>query len=126
MTTLRVLGLATVFALLTWFVGWWAVLVVALVTGAGWPRDDAARLVALAAGIGWIALLTLDAYAGGLGSLATVVGGVFGAPAFAMLGFTLLFVAVGGWSAAAIGAELARRVLASRGVEIAGASARNG
>ena len=126
MTALRVLSLATVCALLTWFVGWWAVPVMSLVAGALWRRSDAARLVALSAAIGWVVLLAVDAYGGALGSVATVVGGVFGAPALVMLGFTLLFVSVGAWSAAALGAELAQRVLQSRRVEIARAPSQNG
>lgn len=103
MTVLRVVVLALVFAVLTWFAGWWAVLVVALGIGACWRREDAPRLVAMSAALAWFALLCVDAYGGGLGAVGQVVGGVFGAPAIAMLALTLLFVAAGSWSAAAVG-----------------------
>ena len=118
MTALRVIVLALVCAVLTWFAGWWAVLVVALGIGACWGHPHAARLVAVAATIAWFALLCVDAYGGGLGAVGQVVGGVFGAPAIVMLALTLLFVAAGSWSAAAIGTEVSRRLLGVRPVEI--------
>jgi hypothetical protein len=56
----------------------------------------------LAAALGWAALLAVDARSARLGVLATVLGGIFPVPGWALLIVTLLFAALAAWSAAVI------------------------
>jgi hypothetical protein len=106
MIALLLAGVAAIVALLTWILGWWAVLVVGAVAGATWRRPS---LIALASVLGWAALLAIDARSGRLGALATVLGGIFPAPGWALMLVTLLFAALAGWSVATISEALARR-----------------
>lgn len=95
---------AAAMAALTWLVGWWTVVPVALV--AGYLRRDqrgSAGRVALAAAEAWGALLLLDVITGPLGTLSRVLGGVMGVPALALVAITLSFPALMAWSAATLG-----------------------
>jgi hypothetical protein len=108
--------IAVAMAAVTWTVGWWGVAVVALIVGVVY-RDQQGRAwrVALGASEGWIALLVIDVIAGPFGRVATTLGGAMSLPVPALLLVTLLFPAVMGWSAAALGAELGQlRPRASR------------
>ena len=94
---------------LTWSLGWWGVVVAALVAGAVlWQRRGAPWLVALAAVVAWGALIVVDALGGRFAALATSIAGVLRAPAVALLVVTLLFGALLAWSAAVVGSEIAR------------------
>jgi hypothetical protein len=93
---------------LTWVVGWWGVVVAALVVGAMWNRRPAiAWIVALAAIAGWGVLLLVNAVSGRFGALAEAVSGVMRIPAGVLVIATLLFAGLLGWSAAVVGGELA-------------------
>ena len=85
---------AAIITALTWIVGWWAVPLVAAVTGVLlWTRRGVTGQVALAG----------------------AVGSTMGVPAGALLIVTLLFAALLAWSAATIGAEIRR--VSRRGAE---------
>jgi hypothetical protein len=96
---LRVLLLAGAVGAATWALGWWGVLLVAVVWGlAGEPP----RTVALAAFVAWGALLALQAARGPLQPLAERLSGLVGAPAWVALAATPLFAALLAWSAASV------------------------
>jgi hypothetical protein len=108
---LALLGTALAVAALTWLLGWWGVVIAALVAGFVLQRrHGAAWLVALATVVAWAALLVIDAVGGRFSTLASAIAGVMRVPAAALLLVTLLFGALLGWSAAAVGAEIGRRV----------------
>lgn len=75
--------LVTSFAVgtLTWWLGWWGVVVAALVAGALLGRRAAAWLVALAAVVAWCALFLIDAMGGRFATLASSIAGVMQVPA---------------------------------------------
>ena len=101
---------------LTWLLGWWGVVVAALIAGVVLHRrDGAAWLVALAAALAWAALVAVDAIGGRFSALAASIGGVLHVPAGALLVVTLLFAALLAWSAAVVGSELGRRIGANSG-----------
>lgn len=99
---------------LTWWLGWWGVVVAALVAGALLGRRAAAWLVALAAVVAWCALFLIDAMGGRFATLASSIAGVMQVPAPALLLVALLFAALLAWSAAVVGSEIARLVRAPR------------
>jgi hypothetical protein len=108
---IALLASALAIAVLTWLLGWWGVVIAALVAGALLHRrSGAAWLVALAAVLAWGALVAVDALGGRFSALATSVGGVLRVPAGALLVVTLLFGALLAWSAAVVGSELGRLV----------------
>jgi hypothetical protein len=108
-TAIVLLAAAVAIGGLTWVVGWWGVIVAALVVGAMWPaRKRIAWLAALAAVVAWSALLLADAAGGRLGVLAASVGGVMQLPAAALVVITLLFAALMAWSATVVGSEVGR------------------
>lgn len=101
--------LAAAFAAGTWFFGWWAVPVLALAWGwrvgpTRWPAVRAAG----AAAVAWCGLLLYDHLLGPAWRLAHVLGGVMHLPPIVLLGVTVGFVIVLAWSAATVGAEVAR------------------
>lgn len=106
-----VLTLGTLIALGTWFIGWLAVPLVALVAGA-WRREI--WPVTLAAVLAWSALLVADAAGGRFGALATSVGGVIGVPAIGPVILTLVFAALLAASAATVGGFIGTAVMSSR------------
>jgi hypothetical protein len=102
-------------AALTWLLGWWGVLLAAVIVGfvfhdyggGGWR-------VGLSAAIAWGALLAADATAGSFGAVSTVLGGVMRVPGFALVLVTLAFPALLAWSAATVVAASRRLVGARR------------
>ena len=107
---LALLGTALAVATLTWLLGWWGVVIAALVAGVVLrQRRGVAWLVALAAVVAWVALLAVDAVGGRFSTLAGSVAGVMRVPVPALLLVTLLFGALLAWSAAVVGSEIGRR-----------------
>ncbi|HYD54794.1 MAG TPA: hypothetical protein VEA99_19325 [Gemmatimonadaceae bacterium] len=104
---LALAALAT--AALTWFVGWWGVVVVALVAGALPARLGlGAGAMALAGALGWASLLAVQATHPDFPLVLDRVGSVFRVPGVAVLLVSLLFVALLGWSAAVVGGAVGR------------------
>jgi hypothetical protein len=102
-------------AALTWLLGWWGVVVAALVAGALLQhRRAGAWLIALAAVVAWGSLLLVDSVGGRFAALATSIAGVMRVPAPALLTVALLFAALLAWSAAVVGSEIGRLVRAKR------------
>lgn len=100
-------------ASLTWSVGWWGVVVAAIVAGAVLSsRRDVAWLVALAAVTAWGALILVNSIGGRFAPLASSIGGVMRVPPALLVIVTLLFGALLAWGAAVVGSEIGR--LASR------------
>lgn len=103
MTIVRVLLLAAVLAGGTWVLGWWAVPVggalYALLRrdGAGVPGE-----AALAAAIGWGALLVAQATHPSFGRLSQALAGIFPLPTWGLMLLSLLFAAALAGSAAAL------------------------
>lgn len=96
-------------ALLTWAVGWWGVVVAALVAGAVLSRRrGVAWLVALGAITGWGALILVNSVGGRFATLASSIAGVMRLPSALLVIVTLLFGALLAWSAAVIGSEIGR------------------
>ena len=96
-------------AALTWLLGWWGVVVAALIAGVMlWQRRGAPWLVALAAVVAWGALIVVDTFGGRFSVLARSLAGVMRAPSVALLVVTLLFGALLAWSAAVVGSEIGR------------------
>ncbi|MEO7712775.1 MAG: hypothetical protein ABIV10_07650 [Gemmatimonadaceae bacterium] len=109
-----VLFVAAAMITLTWVLGWWGILVVALVIGVVFHEHGGGGWrVAAAASVAWGALLAADGVVGPLGHVATMLGGVTGVPAAGILVLTLVFPAALAWSAATIAAE-SRRIVGSR------------
>lgn len=114
---LPLLVVALAVALLTWLLGWWGVIVAALVAGGVLHlRRGAAWLVALAAIVGWGALILLDAVGGRFVALSSSVAGVLRIPPGVLVTVTLLFGALLAWSAAVLGTELGRLARGDRAV----------
>ena len=102
-------------AALTWWFGWWGLVITALIAGVVFSRrGGAAWLVALAAVVAWGALVAVNTLGGRFVSLATAIGGVLRVPAAALLVVTLLFGALLAWSAAVVGGEIGRFVQSTR------------
>jgi hypothetical protein len=100
---------AAILVAATWVVGWWGVPLVAAVVGALLcTRRGISGLVALAAVVAWSVLILVDGASGRFGALAGVVSRTLQLPAVALLAVTLLFAALLGWSAAALGVEIGR------------------
>lgn len=96
-------------ALLTWALGWWGVVVAALVAGAVlWRRRGVAWIVAVGAVAAWGALIVVNSVGGRFATLASSVAGVMQLPAAVLLIVTLLFGALLAWSAAVVGSEIGR------------------
>jgi len=103
-----VIVLGGAFALGTFFVGWWAVPVIALAWGwlVGPSRRPATR-AALGAGIAWVGFLAHDAMRGPAGRLARTLGSLMHLPAVVLVVVTVLLGVILAWSAAVVGAESA-------------------
>lgn len=96
-------------ALLTWSLGWWGVVVAALVAGAMLShRRGVHWLVALAAITAWGALILVNSVGGRFATLASSIAGVMRIPAALLVIVTLLFGALLAWSAAVLGSEIGR------------------
>jgi hypothetical protein len=106
---------ALAIAALTWAVGWWGVVIVALLSGAMlWRRRGVAWLVALAAIVAWGALILTNAVGGRFATLASSIGGVMRVPPALLLVVTMLFGALLAWSAAVLGSEIGRVAQSTR------------
>jgi hypothetical protein len=102
---------AAAMAVLTWVMGWWGIVLGAVVVGVAFREQGGGGWrVALAAALSWAALLVIDAVGGPFARLAHTLGGVMGVPAFALIAVTLLFAAGLAWSAATVAAVLAQMV----------------
>lgn len=104
MIALIVVGLAAAFALATLIAGWWTLIVVALAAGGLLhAHRRIAEACALAALLGWAALLAWTASRGPLLPFAGRLALAMGVPAFVPPALTLLFPMLLGWSGGAVG-----------------------
>ena len=109
-----VLVVAAAMTVLTWVLGWWGIVLVALIIGAVFHEHGGGGWrVGAAASVAWGALLVADVAAGPLGRVATLLGGVMGLPGVVLLLLTIAFPAALAWSASTIAAE-ARRIVGPR------------
>lgn len=108
---IQLIIVSVLIATLTWFAGWWMVPVIGAAYGA-WAVHRRLTLVtaALAAVLGWGALLAYDASAGPLGRLLQVLGALFRLPGAALVVLTLAYAALLAVSAAALARGLRRLV----------------
>ena len=106
---IALLGTALAVALLTWSLGWWGVVVAALLAGVVLSRRrGVAWLVALAAVTAWGALILVSSVGGRFATLASSIAGVMRLPPALLVIVTLLFGALLAWSAAVLGSEIGR------------------
>jgi hypothetical protein len=102
---------AVAMTVLTWMIGWWGIVLAAVVVGLAFHEQGGGGWrVALAAALSWAALLVVDAIGGPFGRLAQTLGGVMRVPAVALVALTVLFAAGLAWSAATVAAVLAQMV----------------
>lgn len=102
--------LTFVFALGTAVLGWWCLPLIALAWGALAPRPWVSwKLVGVAAGCSWMALLIWTATQGPIGQVARKVGAIMGFPGPLLFLFTVLFAVMLAASAAVLGELLRRR-----------------
>jgi hypothetical protein len=102
-TVMRLVLLTAAFALVTRALGWWAV----PATAAAWCWLDRGSLrgpwnAALAAMLGWGAILLWTAATGPLGELARRTAAIFGAPPIILVAATLLYGGLLAWSAGTV------------------------
>ena len=84
-------------------VGWWGVVLVAIVmSGAPTRLKLPAAMMALAAALGWGALIARHAMRGDLAGWLGRSGALFGVPGPALVALALLFAALLAWSAAVL------------------------
>ena len=109
-----VLVVAAAMIVLTWVLGWWGIVLVALIIGTVFHEHGGGGWrVGIAASVAWGTLLVVDVVAGSLGRVATLLGGVMGVPGVVLLLLTVVFPAALAWSAATIAAET-RRIIGPR------------
>lgn len=107
-----VLFVAAAMTALTWLLGWWGVLLAALIVGYVFRQQGGGGWrIALAAALAWGALLVFDAGAGPFGRLASTLGGVMRLPPAVLVLLTLAFPAALAWSAATVVAQGYRLVV---------------
>lgn len=105
-----VLVVALAMAALTWLIGWWGVLLAALIVGYVFRREGGGGWrIALAAAVAWGALLLGDAAAGPLDRVVQTLGAVLRVPGVIVVLLTLAFPALLAWSAATLVAAVAVR-----------------
>lgn len=112
----RLLAATLATSALTWWLGWWAVVPIAIVAGALPPRFRLGPgAMALAGMLGWGALLVVQVTHPAFGALLERVASVFQLPGAALVIVTLLYAMLLAWSAAVIGGAIsgARRVPAT-------------
>jgi hypothetical protein len=106
--------MAMMMTALTWLVGWWGVLLVALLAGVVHFREGGGGWrIALAGALSWGALLAVNAATGSLGVVTATLGGIMRVPGAVLVLLTLAFPALLAWSAATVAAET-RRLLDRR------------
>ena len=110
---LFVLFIAAAVAALTWTVGWWGVVLTALVVGAWCHADRGAAIrTALSALLAWGGLLIADVVGGSFPAVSRTLGAVMHLPGALLIVVTLLFAALLAWSSARVGAVVAHLVAA--------------
>ena len=106
-----VLIVTAAMAALTWLIGWWGVLLAALIVGfVFYAEGGGGWRIALAAALSWGALLGVNAASGSAGAVAATLGGVIGVPGVMLVLLTLIYPALLAWSAATLTAEVRLRV----------------
>jgi hypothetical protein len=104
-----VLFVAAAMAALTWLLGWWGVLLAALIVGFVFrAQGGGGWRVALAGALAWGALLAADAAVGSAGVVYRTLGGVLQMPGYVLVLLTLAFPALLAWGAATVVAETRR------------------
>ncbi len=102
MVFIRVLVLAALMAAATMFLGWVTVPILAAVFALGVRSASAPGEAALAALLGWGALLARVAMVPAFSTLLPQLGSLFGAPGVAIAAFSIVFAVLLAWSAARI------------------------
>ena len=98
-----ILFVAAAMAALTWLLGWWGVLVGALVIGFVFRAEGGGGWrIAVAAAVAWAALLVIDAVSGPVGLVGATLAGVMRVPAVVLVAVTVLFPAMLAWSAGTV------------------------
>jgi hypothetical protein len=106
---------AAAMAALTWLVGWWGVLVVALIAGVVFRREGGGGWrIAVAGALAWGALLVVDALSGPLDTLMHRLAPILHVPPLGLVVATLLYPTLLAWSAATASAAIARGVVRQR------------
>jgi len=106
---LRVLLLATSFAIGTWVLGWWAIPLFAAAAGLlARHAPGQAMAAGVAAAVAWGVLLAWSALSGSIWSLAGQVGRAVGVSRVVLIILTLIFPALLAWLAASLAQILAR------------------
>lgn len=100
MTFIRVIVLAIVFAVATYFVGWMCVPAIGGVYAIAVRKQSAPGEAALAALLGWGALLARVAMVPAFTTLLARLGGIFPIPGAGVLVLTLVFAMALAWSSA--------------------------
>lgn len=100
MSFVRVIGLAIVFAVATYFLGWWCVPALGAAYGVAMRRPSASGEAALAVLLGWGALLARVAMVPAFTTLVARLGGIFPLPGAGVVVLTLLFAMALAWSSA--------------------------
>lgn len=100
-------ALLVAFGLATVFGGWWTLPIVAAIWTLARPGARRPEVtVGLAAAAAWAALLLWLGASGSVGTLARLLGGIFGTPAVVVVALTLIFPALLAGSAASLVAAL--------------------
>jgi hypothetical protein len=103
---------------LTWLLGWWGVVTVALVAGLlDYRSGGGGWRLALAGALSWSALLAVNAASGSLGIVAATLGGIQRVPGVALVLLTIAYPALLAWSAGTVAGET-RRLLVRRRREL--------
>lgn len=102
MTFIRVVALSIAMAACTWFVGWYAVPVLAAIYALLLRKPYASGDASLAALLAWGALLARVAAAPPFPTLLDRLGGIFPIPGTAVVAVTLVFAVLLAWSAARV------------------------
>lgn len=102
MTFIRVIVLAVLMAVCTWFVGWYAVPALASVYALVLRKRHASGEAALAALLAWGALLARAATAPAFTTLLDRLGGIFPLPGAGVAALTLVIAVLLAWSAARV------------------------
>ena len=100
MSFVRVIGLAMVFAVATYFLGWMCVPAIAAVYAVAIRQPSASGEAALAVLLGWGALLARVAMVPAFTTLLARLGGIFPIHGAGVVVLTLLFAMALAWSSA--------------------------
>ena len=100
MSFFRVIGLAIVFAVATYFLGWLCVPAIGAVYAVAIRKPSAAGEAALAVLLGWGALMARVAIVPAFTTLLARLGGIFPIPGAGVVALTLVFAVALAWSSA--------------------------